>query len=165
MRNEVFKRRYTNEQVLNQAKIFHKHGVSVRYDFIFDNPFESFEESLETIYMMIELPKPASFNLFSLKYFPNTEITIMAKDAGFITNANIDDNQEKDHDTYTIHQEKGSIDNQFINHLAFYISNISNAPINYEQNNKILKTIEDYRKSKNIAPIKDMVRKYLNNTE
>lgn len=161
VRNEVFKRKYSNEQVFNQAKMFHKYGVSVRYDFILDNPFETFEESIESIYMMLELPQPFSLNLFSLKYFPNTEITEMAKDAGFITEADIDDNQIKDRDTYTIHQDRGNLDNMFINHLVFYISQISSTPITQYQKNEIFKLINDYRNSKDITFIKNMIKPYL----
>ena len=53
VRNEIFKRKYSNDLILKQAKIFHKYGVSIRYDFILDNPFETFEESLESIYLML----------------------------------------------------------------------------------------------------------------
>jgi radical SAM superfamily enzyme YgiQ (UPF0313 family) len=106
VRNDVFKRRYSNEQIINQARIFHKYGVSVRYDFIFDNPFETFEESLESIFMMMQLPQPFSLNLFSLKYFPNTEITEMARRSGFITEGDIDDNRDDDRDTYVIHRDR-----------------------------------------------------------
>jgi radical SAM superfamily enzyme YgiQ (UPF0313 family) len=161
VRNEVFKRKYSNEQIFNQAKMFLKYGISVRYDFILDNPFETFEESLESIYMMIELPQPFSLNLFSLKYFPNTEITEMAKKAGFITEADIDDNQKTDRDTYTIHRDKGSLDNKFINLLAFYISCISTTSVLLDKNGKILQLINDYRRSKDITFVENMVKPFL----
>lgn len=161
VRKEAFKRFYTNELILNQSKMFKKYGVSVRYDFILDNPFETFEESLESIYLMLELPQPFSLNLFSLKYFPNTEITSMAKDAGFITDLDLDDNQEKDYDTYTIHQDRGNLDDKFVNHLAFYISNLSSSPITQDQKNGIFGLINDYRNSKDITFIKNMIKPYL----
>lgn len=75
VRKEIYKRYYSNDLVLKQAAIFNKYNVNVRYDFIFDNPFESFEESIESIKLMLELPQPFSLNTFSLKYFPNTQIT------------------------------------------------------------------------------------------
>ncbi len=141
--------------------MFHKYGVNIRYDFILDNPFETFEESLESIYLMLELPQPFSLNLFSLKYFPNTEITKMAKDAGFITERETDDNQERDRDTYTIHRERGSLGNRFINHLAFYISCISSTAISKVKKNEIYNSIDNYRKYKDISPIEKMVKPFL----
>ena len=158
VREKVFKRFYTNECVINQANIFHKFGVNVKYDFILDNPFETFEESLESIHLMLQLPQPFSLNLFSLKYFPNTEITKMAKDCGFISNLNVDDNNEKDQDTYAIHQDRGGNDDEFINHLAFYISNLSNGQITERKKNEIFELINCYRVSKNLQPIRDLVK-------
>lgn len=161
VRNDIFKRFYTNERVLNQAKIFHQYGVSVRYDFILDNPFETFEESLESIYMMLELPQPFSLNLFSLKYFPNTEITNMAIDAGFINKSDIDDNQEKDRDTYLINKDKGSLDDRFINDLAFYISNMSDNSILQDRKSMILGLVDDYKTSKDITQVESMIQPFL----
>lgn len=161
VRNEVFKRRYSNEQLINQARIFHKYGVSIRYDFILDNPFETFEESLESIFMMMELPRPFSLNLFSLKYFPNTEITGMARAAGFITEADIDDNGNSDRDTYVIHRDRGSLDNRFINHLAFYISCLSTTSALSDKKAQIHRLIQGYRRSNDITPVEDAVRPFL----
>jgi len=161
VRNVIFKRKYSNDKIIKQANMFHKYGVNIRYDFILDNPFETFEESLESIYLMLELPQPFSLNLFSLKYFPNTEITKMAKDAGFITERETDDNQERDRDTYTIHRERGSLGNRFINHLAFYISCISSTAISKVKKNEIYNSIDNYRKYKDISPIEKMVKPFL----
>lgn len=162
VRKEVFKRSTRNEVIFKQARIFHKYGISVRYDFIFDNPFETFEESLESIYMILELPQPLSLNMFSLKYFPNTEITDMAINAGFVSAVDLDDNQEKDHETYMIRQDKGSLDDRFIGYLVFYISNIlTNAIITQHQKEGIFKLIDDYKKSKDIEIIKNIVKPYL----
>lgn len=161
VRNEVFRRFYTNEQVINQAKVFHKCGINVRYDFIFDNPFEKFDESLESIYMMLELPQPFSMNLFSLKFFPNTEITKMALEAGIINESNIDDNQKSDQDTYLIRQDVESLDNKFIAHLAFYISCMSKDPLLHEQKNMILRLIDDYKIAKDITPVNALIQPFL----
>ena len=163
IRKEIFKRFYTNKCILEQANIFYKYGISVKYDFIFDNPFETFEESVESICLMLELPRPCSVNLFSLKYFPNTEITEMAKKRGFITNLELCDNYKKDYDTYSIHQNRGNLDNRFVNHLAFYISNILDKPITCSKKDEILGLIGDYRISKDIEPVKLLVKPYLDN--
>tara|TARA_B100000315_G_C14555623_1_gene577975 strand:+ start:103 stop:1305 length:1203 start_codon:yes stop_codon:yes gene_type:complete len=84
VRREVFKRNYTNAALWKQIKIFQKYNISIKYDFIFDNPFETREEFLETIALIRKLPKPLLINMFSLKFFPNTEITKMALERGLI---------------------------------------------------------------------------------
>jgi anaerobic magnesium-protoporphyrin IX monomethyl ester cyclase len=161
VRKEVFKRVYTNERILDQARIFHKYEVSVRYDFIFDNPFETFEESLESIYMMLELPQPFSLNLFSLKYFPNTEITKMALKAGIINTSHIDDHQENDQDTYYIREDVENLDDRFIDHLALYISYMSRDPLLHKQKDMIIRLIDDYKITKDITPVKKLLQPFL----
>lgn len=161
VRREVFKRMYTNQQIIEQARIFHIYEVSIRYDFILDNPFESFEESLESIYLMLELPQPFSANLFSLKFFPNTEITKMALDAGIINKSDIDDNQLNDQDTYLIRQDVKDPDNKFIDHLSFYISCMSKDPNLREQKDMLSKLIDDYKITKDITTIEDLIKPFL----
>lgn len=161
VRREVFKRMYTNQQIIEQARIFHKYGVGIRYDFILDNPFESFEESLESIYLMLELPQPFSVNLFSLKFFPNTEITKMTLDAGIINKSDLDDNQINDQDTYQIRQDVKDPDNKFINNLVFYISCMSKDPNLHEQKDMLSRLIVDYKITKDITTIEDLIKPFL----
>ena len=161
VRREVFKRLYTNQQIIGQARIFHKHGVSCRYDFILDNPFESFEESIESIFLMLELPQPFSVNLFSLKFFPNTEISRMALDAGIINKQDVDDdNQITDQDTYLIRQDVRGPD-KFIDHLAFYISCMCKDPNLREQKDMISRLIDDYKITQDITTIEDLIKPFL----
>lgn len=102
VRKEVFKRYYSNDVIKKQAEIFNKYGISVKYDLIFDNPFETEEETQETIDLMRQLPKPFLLNLFSLKYFPNTIITQMALEKGIITEEQLNDHLKEDHQNYFI---------------------------------------------------------------
>ncbi len=88
VRREIFKRSYTNKMLWKQIEIFQKYNITVKYDFIFDNPFETEEEFMETIRLIRKLPKPLLINMFSLKFFPNTEITKMALEKGFINKTN-----------------------------------------------------------------------------
>lgn len=157
VRKEVFKRLYSNKKLLEQAEIFHKYRVSVRYDFILDNPFESFEESLETIYFMLELPQPYSVNLFSLKYFPNTEISQMAIDAGIIDESELDNNQTEDRDGYLISKHANTQDDIFINRLALYISNNAHEVFGEDFKDTIHKLIADYKVSKDSTKIESLV--------
>jgi len=122
VRKEIFKRNYTNEKIMEQVEIFKKHGIGVKYDFIFDNPFESFDESLESIDMMCDFPTPYMLNLFSLKYFPNTKITSMALDARLISPRDLNDHLTEDHQNYLIVKGIKHPDKEFVNCLATYVS-------------------------------------------
>ena len=85
VRKEIFKRHYSNEQILRQVELFQKYNISVKFDVIFENPFETPSETEETIQLLRKFPKPLLINMFSLKYFPNTEITQMALKNGIIS--------------------------------------------------------------------------------
>jgi radical SAM superfamily enzyme YgiQ (UPF0313 family) len=106
VRKEVFKRYHSNKSIIKQAEIFKKYDINVRYDFIFDNPFETEEEHKETLDLMRNLPRPCSFNIFSLKYFPNTDITRMALDKGIITEMDIENQLKDDYQYYLVNKDK-----------------------------------------------------------
>lgn len=161
VRKEVFKRYYTNSLVIQQARLLRKHNVDVRYDFIFDNPFESFEESLESIKLMLELPEPFSLNLFSLKYFPNTELTKMALDAGITTIEELDDHLVYDQHNYMISQKSDDSESNFINHLAMYISLLAKKSQVRMNKERIYQIIYDYKFNKNIRKIKGLLEPFL----
>ncbi len=152
-RKNIFKRHYKNSVVIEQAKLFKKYDISVRYDFIFDNPFETFEDTIESINLMLELPQPYSMNMFSLKYFPNTEITQMALKAGFIDIKDLDDKRLSDRDGYWIKLNNDNTENNFINHVVYYINQMANqSKLNKLEISEIIK---NYKKTKNISLIKN----------
>jgi len=154
VRKKVFKRHYNNQQVLEQALLFHKYGVSTRYDFILDNPFESFEESMESIELIRQLPEPFSLNLFSLKYFPNTEITKMALDAGYVTKKQLDDQIVCDQHNYFIKIKDDHSPSNFINTLAMYISMLSIMGAVKLNKDNIDTLIEEYKLTGDIGRVK-----------
>lgn len=164
VRNEVYKRRYSNEKILKQAEIFHRHGVSCRYDIILDNPFETFNESLETIQLLLQMLEPFSLNLFSLKYFPNTEITTMALEAGLIGIQDTDSQSTTDHDSYTIQYERDNTaratDRQFINNLTMYISFLSIDSKLKTEKYRISQLIDHYCRTKDINPSNEILTPY-----
>ena len=159
VRRNVFKRYYTNKDVLKQARVFHKYGINVRYDFIFDNPFETFEESMESINLMLEFPQPFSLNLFSLKYFPKTEITTMAFKAGLISENELDDNLLTDHHDMMSNVRNTKSGLNFIRHLSTYISFL--AVESKVEKGEIGKIINDYIVHKDIEPLKSKLAPFL----
>lgn len=115
VRKEIFKRFYSNDQIKKDANILHRYKIDTRYDFIMDNPFETEKEFQESIQLMKELPKSFSINLFSLKFFPNTEITQMALNRGIITQESLDDNLKADYQEYLVNEQKKNEVKQLLN--------------------------------------------------
>jgi hypothetical protein len=60
-------------------------GIKVVYDVIFNNPYESREDVLETIRMLLSFPPPFSVQGFNLIFYPGTTLTEKALKDGFIT--------------------------------------------------------------------------------
>ncbi len=62
-----------------------KKQVSGRYDFILDNPWETEQDIEASIRLCMKLKKPYGLALFSLTFYPETELYIKARNEGIIT--------------------------------------------------------------------------------
>jgi len=83
---ELYGRRYKVEQLHRAC-----HGMSqysdrviVDYDIILDNPFEATEDLMETFRFMLDVPEPHILRMFSLTFFPGTDLYRMAGERGLI---------------------------------------------------------------------------------
>ena len=72
----IYRRKIESGKVLETAYMLntYKDRLLPVYDFIFDNPYESSRDRLETAKLIQKLPKPYAFQSFSLKFFPGTEL-------------------------------------------------------------------------------------------
>jgi len=70
IRNQVFSRPGKNSDIVKLANQISEYDVKIRYDLITDNPYDTEESLKETISLLLQLPKPLRFNLYSLQYFP-----------------------------------------------------------------------------------------------
>lgn len=61
IRNEIYERPGTNEEVISLASEINKYGVKIIYDLILDNDFETEETLKECITLLLKLPKPVIF--------------------------------------------------------------------------------------------------------
>ena len=84
IRNQVFKRPGKNSQIIKLAHEIAKYDVKIRYDLIMDIPYDTEETLKETIGLLLALPKPLHFNLYSLQYFPDYPLTHKALADGHI---------------------------------------------------------------------------------
>lgn len=71
---EIFGRRVPRETFLRVARQIHQHGLAAFYDVILDNPFETDEDRLETVQTLARIPRPFYTQLFSLTFYPGTEL-------------------------------------------------------------------------------------------
>lgn len=86
--NRIFRRSISNQQVVRAAKILNRHKDKIYppvYDIILDNPYESREDVLMTIRLLMTLPQPYIIQFFSLTFYPGTELWDKAKADGLIS--------------------------------------------------------------------------------
>jgi radical SAM superfamily enzyme YgiQ (UPF0313 family) len=91
LRTRALYNRYdTLEQVLSVGDIVSqvakeiKKEISVRYDFILDNPWESEEDVEDSLRFALKLKKPLDLMLFSLTFYPETKLYERARQEGII---------------------------------------------------------------------------------
>ena len=84
---KLYERPHTNQQVENAVRMVHSHKkLSGKYDIILDSPWDTDEDSIETLMFLSKLPTPFVLTLFSLVFFPGTDLYTKAKKEGIIKN-------------------------------------------------------------------------------
>ena len=83
---ELYKRPHSNRQIEKTARMVNKYRdqVKVSYDIILDNPWETDEDLIEGLMFLSKLPTPFQLSLYSLVFYPETDIYKKAKKEGFI---------------------------------------------------------------------------------
>jgi anaerobic magnesium-protoporphyrin IX monomethyl ester cyclase len=120
IRREYFKRNDTNKEIIDAVKTLKSYKVKPRLDFILDNPYENDDDRKEVVKLLLSFPKPFEFRLYSLTYFPNTELTKRALKDALITENDVEDVAKK-----TIIQWHISSDFKRPNKDKFYICLVS----------------------------------------
>lgn len=111
----LYKRIDSNQQVLKAAKIINgfKDKIDVPvYDIILDNPWETDEDLIKTLMFLTKLPPPYDLCLFSLTFYPGTELYEKAKQEGII----VDDLEDVYRKHYSICKKS------YLNRLFFLLS-------------------------------------------
>lgn len=86
---KLYRRGPSPERVLEAVTILNefKDTLMPYYDFIIDNPYEEREDVLETLRLITRFPRPYHLNVFSLTFFPGTELHGKALRDGRITDS------------------------------------------------------------------------------
>ncbi len=89
LNREIYQRFLPMWKVKEHLKIIERVGIpkglQVTADFIIDNPYETQLDQLETVINTIDLPRFLRTNIFTLTYYPGTEIYNKALKDGVIT--------------------------------------------------------------------------------
>lgn len=83
---ELYNRRVPDRIVLNAVQAINRFKKSLfpSYDVIVDNPYETNEDLVDTIKLLLKVPKPRYISVFSLTFFPGTELYERAKKDGIL---------------------------------------------------------------------------------
>lgn len=90
IRTECFNRHTPAEQILEAARIVHDNGVLLCIDLITNIPYETREDRMASLDLITSLPKPHQQEVFTLQFFPETELTKRALDGGTITENDVE---------------------------------------------------------------------------
>jgi len=78
MNKEVYKRPTTQKTFIDLANMLHRNKIIGKYDLIIDNPYSDEYDEIEAIQTFMKIPKPYNLRVFSLAFFPLTELSAQA---------------------------------------------------------------------------------------
>lgn len=86
LNKNVYNRNINNAQVIKVANLINKYKdeLSPEYDIIITNPYETEEDIIKTIKLLIRLPKPYNLNRYNLIFFPGSPLYEKAKKDGLL---------------------------------------------------------------------------------
>lgn len=72
--HEIYDRHITSEEFLEAARLISQYPVAAYYDLLVDNPFETTDDYLQTVDVLVQVPKPYFTPIFSLVLFEGTDL-------------------------------------------------------------------------------------------
>ena len=83
----LYNRNESNEKIIKATEIISRHIPKILppdYHIILDNPWETQEDVMDTVNLLMQVPKPYGLCISSLVFFPQTPLYIKAKKEGLI---------------------------------------------------------------------------------
>lgn len=77
----------SNDRVIWAMELLSRHRDRLgmpQYDLIYDNPFESRDDELETLRMISRIPRPYHLSLWNLRLYPGTALFELAEEKGIV---------------------------------------------------------------------------------
>ena len=91
IRNDIFHRYETNEEILKAIRTIHESGVFwATYDFILQHVFETVDDIRQSYELVKKMEGRYELQLHSLNFLPGTDIVPMAIEAGYYTPEEMD---------------------------------------------------------------------------
>lgn len=85
LNKEVYNRPVFNKEILEMARCINQLGIKVVYDIIFNNPYETRDDIIRTVELLLKLSGPFSVQGYNLIFYPGTDITNKALKDGYIS--------------------------------------------------------------------------------
>lgn len=85
---KIFNRLFSTEQIISYCTLINKFKDKIAlpyYDFILDNPWETIEDKVETLDLILQIPKPYKLAMATFVYFPGSILYEEAKQNGTIS--------------------------------------------------------------------------------
>jgi len=120
---QLYNRHVSDERLLRAASTLSRYNGRIYpacYHVILDNPWETTDDEIETLDLVLKLPRPFWLKRSSLVCFPGTPLFVKAKEEGIF---NSDDDIKRHVYNKHLHQPSGS----YVN-LLFYIAGFCNFP-------------------------------------
>jgi radical SAM superfamily enzyme YgiQ (UPF0313 family) len=120
---ELYNRNVSNDRLLKSGDVLSRYSDVIYppcYHVILDNPWEKTEDVLETLGVVLKLPRPYWLKRASLVCFPGTELFLKAKEEGILKT---DEDLRREIYNKHLHQPKGS----YVNFLM-YLAGFCNFP-------------------------------------
>jgi anaerobic magnesium-protoporphyrin IX monomethyl ester cyclase len=93
--SRIYNRNVSNDKVLEVAAILTRHGIRPCYQILMDDPISTTQDKRDFFEFIASLPRPYDLYLFSLSYWPSTDITEMGLREGWITQADVEGENDK----------------------------------------------------------------------
>jgi len=90
--SHLYNRHFKNELFIPMSNLLgeYKNKIKyIQYDIILDNPLETEDDLIETLFFLLKLKTPYCLELFSLVFYPGTEIYNIAQKCNIIFDNNI----------------------------------------------------------------------------
>lgn len=91
---EIYDRPFSRATFMGCAHVLDQYRIPAIYDVIVDNPYERPEDWAQTAALLHELPNTAHIFLYSLTFYPNTQLYDRARADGFDVDRHLSKNQD-----------------------------------------------------------------------
>lgn len=98
------------------------------FDIIMDNPLETDEERLQTLELLLKLPRPFMLHTHTLTHFPETRLTKLLLEKGLISEMDIEDKKQNGFERYASSLDLGRDKTNMFWDALYYLASTNYLP-------------------------------------